>query len=151
MLNETVVTLQGWVGGDVQVRHAGEALVAHFRVACTPRRFRRSSQEWVDGDTQWYSVNAWRGLGDNCARSLRQGDPVVVHGKLSARTYVNNAGVEVTAFEVEASLVGHDLSRGTSHFSRTPKAAPAPATPDRESPDPESSEEQGSQEVATAA
>lgn len=149
MLNETVVTLQGWVGGDVQVRHAGEALVAHFRVACTPRRFRRSSQEWVDGDTQWYSVNAWRGLGDNCARSLRQGDPVVVHGKLSARTYVNNAGVEVTAFEVEASLVGHDLSRGTSHFSRTPKAAPA--TPDPDSPDTESSREQGSQEVATAA
>lgn len=129
MLNETVVTLQGWVGGDVQVRQAGDALVAHFRVACTPRRFRRSTQEWVDGETQWYSVNAWRGLGDSCARSLRQGDPVLVHGRLSARTYVNGAGVEVTSFDVEALLVGHDLTRGTSQFTRTPKAAPAAEAP----------------------
>jgi single-strand DNA-binding protein len=121
MINETVVTLQGWVGADPQLRQAGDSAVASIRVACTPRRFRRSTQEWVDGSTQWYTVNAWRTLGEHCARSLRRGDPVVVHGRLNAHTYVNKAGQQVTAFEVEADVVGHDLSKGVSEFARVPK------------------------------
>jgi len=128
MLNDTMVTLQGYVGGDVVLRQAGDVPVAVLRVACTPRRFRRSTQEWVDGTTQWYTVNAWRQLGEHCARSVRRGDPVVVHGRLEARSYVNKAGVEVTAFEVEALVVGHDLSWGTSEFSKATRqpAAPTP-------------------------
>lgn len=125
MINETVVTLQGWLGADPQLRQAGDSHVASFRVACTPRRFRRSTQEWVDGNTQWYTVNAWRALGEHCQRSLRRGDPVVVHGRLNAHTYLSKAGHEVTTFEVEADVVGHDLSKGVSQFARTSKAAPA--------------------------
>lgn len=125
-MNETQVTLQGWLGGDVTLRRAGEVPVAHFRVACTPRRFNRKTSQWFDAETQWYSVNAWRGLADNCAGSLRRGDPVVVHGRLSVRHYVNANGVEVTSFEVEATMVGHDLSRGTSVFTRSQRQAGTP-------------------------
>ncbi len=128
MLNDTMVTLQGYVGADVVLRQAGDVPVAALRVACTPRRFRRSTQEWVDGTTQWYTVNAWRQLGEHCARSVRRGDPVVVHGRLEARTYVNKAGIEVTTFEVEALVVGHDLSWGTSTFTKAPRSEAAPAT-----------------------
>jgi len=120
-MHDTVITLRGRLGGDVTVRAAGEAQVATFRVACTPRRYHRRSDSWVDGDTQWYSVNAWRALGDNCARSLRRGDPVVVHGRLEIRTWTNQAGEEVTSLEVEATSVGHDLGRGTTRFARTPR------------------------------
>ncbi|WP_193613738.1 single-stranded DNA-binding protein [Nocardioides lijunqiniae] len=122
MINETVVTLQGWLGADPQLRQAGDAVVASFRVASTPRRFRRSTQEWVDGSTQWYTVNAWRALGEHCGTSLHRGDPVIVHGRLNARTYVNKSGQEVTSFEVEADAVGHDLTRGVSRFARAPRA-----------------------------
>lgn len=118
-MNETVVTLQGWLGADVTLREAGEVPVASFRVACTPRRYQRRSDSWVDGDTQWYTVTAWRALADNCARSLRRGDPVVVHGRLSAQTWTNSAGIEVTSFEVDAVFVGHDLNRGVGQFTRT--------------------------------
>ena len=124
MTNETMVTLQGYVGGPVKLRQAGESLVASIRVACTPRRFSRRTQEWFDADTQWYTVNAWRALGEHCARSLNSGDPVVVHGKLSARTFVNASQVEITTFEVDAMFVGHDLNRGTSSFTK-------PARPDQ--------------------
>lgn len=127
MLNDTVITVQGHVGGDVALRTAGDTVVAHFRLACTPRKFRRSSQEWVDGTTQWFTVNAWRALGENCATSLRRGDAVVVHGRLQAHSYVNKAGVEVTGFEIDALAVGHDLNRGVSRFAK-PVAAPAPTT-----------------------
>jgi single-strand DNA-binding protein len=115
---ETFVTLCGWLGGDVTLREAGGVPVASFRVASTPRRYQRKTDSWEDGDTQWYSVNAWRALAANCEQSLRRDDPVVVHGKLSAHVWTNKAGLEVTTFEVEAAFVGHDLNRGTTAFQR---------------------------------
>lgn len=117
MFNETTVTLQGRVGGDVVLRQAGGSAVANFRVACTPRR-RTKEGGWADGPTQWYSVTAWRWLAEHCAASLHRGDAVVVHGRVDMRTYVNKAGVETLDVQVEAATVGHDLSRGTSSFTR---------------------------------
>jgi single-strand DNA-binding protein len=115
---ETFVTLSGWLGSNVTLRQAAGVPVASFRVASTPRRYQRRTETWEDGATQWYSVNAWRALGENCEQSLRRGDPVVVHGRLRAHDWINKAGREVTTFEVEASFVGHDLSLGTSTFAR---------------------------------
>ena len=122
---ETTVTLQGYVGTDVTSRAAGDSVLATFRVACTPRRYQRRTETWVDGATQWYSVTAWRALADNCAQSLHTGDPVIVHGRLTVGSYVNRDGVEVHTLEVEATHVGHDLTRGTAVFTKTQKAAPA--------------------------
>lgn len=135
-MNETLVTLQGWLGADVKVRHAGDAKVVSFRVGCTPRHYSKKTDAWADGVTQWYTVNAWRGLADNCERSLRRGDPVVVHGRLNARSWVSTAGVEVVSFEVDAVLVGHDLTRGTSSFTRSARLAVTVADPVGE-PEPE--------------
>lgn len=126
-MNETQISFQGNVGGNVQVRQAGESRVATFRVAATPRRYQRSTDAWVDGDTQWYTVNAWRALGEHCEQSLRRGDPVFVQGRLRATTWTNSAGIEVTGYEVDAAVVGHDLSRGTAVFTRTPRPEGAPA------------------------
>ena len=120
-MNETLVTLQGWLGTDVTLRQAGETPVASFRVACTPRRYQKKTDEWVDGATQWFSVNAWRALAEHCEQSLRRGDPVVVHGRLNAQVWSNSAGLEVTSYDVEAVVVGHDLNRGTSTFLRPPR------------------------------
>ena len=146
-MNETYVTLCGWLGGDVTVRDAGGVPVAHFRVASTPRRYQRRTETWEDGDTQWYSVNAWRALARNCDESLRRGDPVVVHGKLSARSWTNKSGVEVTTFEVEAAFVGHDLNRGTSAFQRR-KLSAAPEPSATTEPDQESAPEQVAETAA---
>lgn len=126
-MNESMVTFQGWLGGDPSTRQAGGASVTTFRVASTPRRFSRTTQEWSDGPTQWFGVNAWRTLGDHCAASLRRGDPVVVHGRLTQSTWVNSQGVEVSSFEVDAIFVGHDLNRGRSVFTRERKAESPPA------------------------
>jgi single-strand DNA-binding protein len=103
----------------VSRREVGDVPVASFRLACTPRKYNRRTDTWSDGLTQWYTVTAWRGLADNCASSLRRGDPVVVHGRLETRTFVNANNVEVLSFEIDAVHVGHDLHRGTSVFTRT--------------------------------
>lgn len=121
-MNQSMITLQGYLGADPMLRRAGGHAVANFRVAVTPRRLDRATGKWVDLPTQWYTVNAWRQLGENVARSLRKGDPVVVHGRLMARSYVNRDQIEVNTFEIEAAVVGHDLNRGVSTIAKTPPA-----------------------------
>jgi single-strand DNA-binding protein len=125
-MSDCTITVRGWLGADVVLREAGGVPVASFRLACTPRKFNRRTESWSDGETQWYSVSCWRGLAENCAKSLRRGDPVVVHGRLELRPYVNSNDVEVVSFEIDAVHVGHDLSRGTSVFTRAPKAEQPP-------------------------
>lgn len=138
-MNDTIVTLQGWVGGGVTLRKAGESLVASFRMGCTPSYYRRDTQTWVDEPTQWFTVSAWRRLGENCEVSLRRGDAVVVHGRLKLSTWLDGNGVEQQTWEVVATAVGHDLNRGTSRFvrpERPEQVAPAdqvePAPPGEE-------------------
>ena len=64
----------------------------------------------------------WRRLAEHGGQSLRQGDAVVVHGRLSHRTYVNKNNVEVLALEIDAFTIGHDLSRGTATFTKAAAA-----------------------------
>ena len=66
-MNETYVTLQGWVGTDVVARETPYGTVTSFRIGCTPR-FMRNGQ-WTDDTTSWYTVNACRTVGDNDASS----------------------------------------------------------------------------------
>jgi single-stranded DNA-binding protein len=47
---------------------------------------------------------------------------VLVRGRLRVREYEGKEGASRIAVEVEASSVGHDLSRGVAHFSRTGRA-----------------------------
>lgn len=120
MSNDTTITLQGWIGSEPTLREVGGASVSSFRIGMTPRRYHRQRDEWVDGETQWYTVNAWRSLADHCHRSLHKGDPVVVHGRLNHRTYLNKSEVEVISLEIDASTIGHDLTRGCSQFLKAP-------------------------------
>jgi len=129
MSNQTMITVQGWIGTAPTLREVGGVPVLNFRLGCTPRHFQRASGTWVDGQTQWYGVSAWRRLASHGQSSLHQGDPVIVHGRLEQRTYVNKNGVEVVALEIEAVAIGHDLNRGVASFV---KAAPADRAGDPE-------------------
>ena len=53
---------------------------------------------------------------------LRKGEPVLVRGRLRVREYEGKDGSRGTETEIDASSVGHDLSRGVAHFSRTRRA-----------------------------
>jgi single-strand DNA-binding protein len=143
-MNDTFVTFHGWAGGDVRHRVHRDVSVATLRVGVTPRLKRDG--EWVDGETTWYSVTAWRQLADNLAHSIRKGDPVIVHGRLRTETWIPEEGVPSTTLHVEALLVGHDLTRGITHFAKPRRDAvaaqspeesgrqPSPGAPDVEEP-----------------
>lgn len=126
-MNETLITLQGRLGSNVTTRLVGDTVVASFRMASNPRRFHRRTGEWSDGETQWFTVTAWRALAENCERSLRRGDPVVVHGRFTVSPWTNADGHQMTSLEIEATFVGHDLTKGATMFTRTPRPKDDPA------------------------
>lgn len=137
---ETIVTVVGNVVDTPRLRRTASGVdVANFRVASTARRYDRATGSWADHGTLFLGVSCWRRLGVNVTESLRRGDPVVVTGRLFARSYEVN-GQTRTGFEIEAHAVGPDLSRGTAVFQRTgrdavPHPAVAPEEPARPSDD----------------
>ena len=122
-MNDTIITVQGYVGGDVRFRQAGPTDVATFRLGCTPRYFSRRTGEWLDAPTQWYTVSAWRGMARNVAESLIKGDAVAVHGRLNVTSWTDQHGQTHTNNEIEALFVGHDLNRGVTRLRRNERPA----------------------------
>lgn len=118
MANDSMITFEGWVGTKPTERLVGETTVATFRVGSTTRRWNKELNNFVDTETNWFTVNAWRALGRNCLASLKKGDPVTVHGKLRAQVYEQGERT-VHSVVVEAVAVGHDLTWGSSRFRRT--------------------------------
>jgi single-strand DNA-binding protein len=122
MSNEALVSMTGYVATQPRYRMIGNgASVVSMRVAWTPRYIDRGTGEWVDGNTSYLTVSCWRKLAENVAMCLRKGDPVVVKGRLSVRSFEKD-GMPRTEVDVDASSVGHDLSRGVAHFQRTKRA-----------------------------
>lgn len=127
-MNESYVTLTGWVGTEVDLRDVGDTQCASFRVGSTPRRQRNGS--WVNGETSWFTVNCWRSLARNVSDSLRSGDPVVVHGRVKVDIWEREGQPPSVAWVVDATFVGHDLGKGTSAFLRTQRPAEQETTGD---------------------
>ncbi len=117
-MNETTMTICGNLVETPKLRRTKNGhFVANFRVASTPRRYDREQAMWVDGDTLFVTVSAWRALGENVAQSLHKGQPVIVTGRYYQREYTSNETLR-TAYELDALAVGHDLTRGVATFER---------------------------------
>ncbi|WP_354568397.1 single-stranded DNA-binding protein [Glaciihabitans sp. UYNi722] len=117
------ITLTGLVATPPRHLVTGEGLpITSFRLASTQRRFDRSQNRWVDGETNWYTITGFRQLAINITGSLQKGERVVVTGRLRIRDWA--AGEKAgTTIEVDADAIGHDLSWGTSTFVRSISAA----------------------------
>ncbi len=125
-MSDTVLHMIGHVGTDVDHRKVGSGTdLATFRLATTPRRWDRTSRQYVDGTTSWISVQCWRSLAVHVRDSVRRGDPVIVIGKLKTEEWVKD-GVRNSRFILEATAAGHDLSRGTSSFQKSARPPESP-------------------------
>jgi single-strand DNA-binding protein len=92
--------------------------ITSFRLASSKRRFDRAKKIWVDGETNWFTINSFRQLAINSASSISKGDRIVVSGRLKVRDW-DNGERSGTSVEIEADCLGHDLVWGTTQFSRT--------------------------------
>ncbi len=119
-----IITVLGVIGTDpeAKVTPTGVPLIK-FRMASTQRKFDKSTNTWVDGNTNWYTVSAFRALAKNAIATLHRGDPVVVTGRLYLRAW-NTGERQGTSADLEADVIGLDLQWGTANFQRTTRAVP---------------------------
>jgi single-strand DNA-binding protein len=126
------VTLTGIVATTPRRITTSDGLdIASFRLASTQRRYDQTMRQWVDAETNWYTVTAFRQLAINIYTSINKGDRVIVTGALRIRDW-DNAGKTGTTIEVDADAIGHDLSWGSSNWSRTTSTAPAAEMPEQD-------------------
>jgi single-strand DNA-binding protein len=119
MMHDAPVYLSGYLATEPRFKKvAGDVSSAKLRLAYSARWRNRETGEWSDGPTTFVNVQCWRNLADNVTTCLRKGEPILVFGRLRIRRYNDAEGNPRAVTEIEAISVGHDLTRGTAHFSR---------------------------------
>lgn len=114
-----IITVSGLVATTPRHLVTQDGLpITSFRMAASHRRFDRTANKWVDGETNWFTVTAFRQLAINAAGSISKGERVLVTGKLRVRDWDNGERAG-TSVEIEAEALGHDLTWGTAVFTRT--------------------------------
>lgn len=128
-MSETI-TVRGFLGGEVEEFTTPQGLpISNFRLGCTPRRYDRKTERWVNGDTNWYTVSAFRQLAQNVKSSLSKGDPVLVTGRLRVRQWESEKGQRGTSVEIDAEAIGYDLTFGSGSFTRLGSSGTAEENP----------------------
>ncbi|MEU3096878.1 single-stranded DNA-binding protein [Streptomyces sp. NPDC006967] len=120
MSGETQITMIGNVVNDVELRFTpGGAAVANFRVASTPRKFNRQTNEWEDGDPLFLGVAVWRDQAQNVADTIRKGMRVIIVGNLTQRQFEDKDGNRRSSYDIQADEVAPSLLRATASVQKT--------------------------------
>ena len=123
------ITLTGLVATTPRHLTTSEGLaITSFRLASTQRRYDTATEKWIDTDTNWYTITAFRDLAVNVVGSMIKGHRVVVTGTLRVRDWASGERTG-TNVEVDAETIGHDLRFGTSTFIRSVKNAAEEVVP----------------------
>ncbi|TBN57136.1 single-stranded DNA-binding protein [Glaciihabitans arcticus] len=113
------ITLTGLVATEPRHLTTSEGLpIASFRLASTQRRYDRAKQTWLDGETNWYTITAFRQLASNATLSIKKGERVIVTGRLRIKEWTNGERTGTTV-DIEAEAIGHDLTWGTAAYVRS--------------------------------
>lgn len=96
------ITLIGNLTANPELRSTPSGVsVCTFTIAVN-RRFANADGE---KQTDFFRINAWRGLAGTCARYLEKGKKVAVIGELQARTYIAKDGTTRMSLDVSADEV----------------------------------------------
>lgn len=122
MQNQPPITIVGNVVADPELRYTPSGVaVTNFRVAQTPRQFNKQTNQYEEGEALFLSCNVWRQAAENVANSIAKGDRVIVHGRLSQRSYDDREGNKRTVYEVEVDEVGPSLRYATATATKNPR------------------------------
>lgn len=99
-------SLAGNLTKDPELRYTPNGKPAcSLRVATAERVRDDNTGKWVDGPTEYFNVDCWGRLAENCAEHLERGARVVVEGKWQSTTWTDNDG----QVQERISLVARDL------------------------------------------
>ena len=121
------ITVRGFVATEPKSSTTpGGVATASFRLGSTDRRYDRATGAWIDGNTNWFTVQGYRQLAGNIGCSIKKGQRVIVMGRLKMRSWENDGRIYHVA-EIAAESVGHDLMWGSANFIRTATNGPQDA------------------------
>ncbi len=96
------VQLIGHMGIDPEVKTLDNGTkVARLRVATT-ERYKNKNGEWQD-ETTWHNIVAWEALADRAEKYLNKGSHLLIEGKLTSRSYMDNKGEKKYVYEVRCT------------------------------------------------
>lgn len=128
------ITVRGFVATEIKSSTTpGGVATASFRLGSTDRRYDRATGAWIDGNTNWFTVQGYRQLAGNIGCSIKKGQRVIVMGRLKMRSWENDGRIYHVA-EIAAESVGHDLMWGSANFIRTATNGPQDAAGQSGSP-----------------
>lgn len=120
------LTIRGFACTTIELRNTqGGIVVGNFRMGSTHRKQASGSNEWVDGETNWFRVNVFRSLASNAAPSIHKGDRIIVVGKLNIVSFARKDGSFGTSVEIDAESIGPDLQFGTALYTRAGSQRPS--------------------------
>jgi single-strand DNA-binding protein len=102
MASYNKITLVGNAGNDPQLRIVGD----NRKVTEISLAINEKGRNGQPDKTEWYRVSLWDAKAEIAANYVRKGNPVMVEGRLSVRTYVDpntqrdRYSLEVTATEI---------------------------------------------------
>ncbi len=111
------ITITGNLVNTPSLRTISTQAFAKFRLAHNHRYRDQQSGEWTDGGTTFIDVTCWRSLAENVGLSLGKGSAVIVTGRLRSKERtldVAGSSEKRTFYEIEATAIGPDLSRGAT-------------------------------------
>lgn len=122
MASVNKVILIGNLGADPEMRSTANGVaVCNLRLATTDTWRDKASGEKREA-TEWHRVVLFNRLAEIAGQYLRKGSPLYVEGRLRTRKWTDNAGVERTTTEIEAS----DMTLLGNRPAEKPVPAPAP-------------------------
>jgi single-strand DNA-binding protein len=105
------ITLVGRLGKDPEaVGQSG----AKFTVATKDRVKNDKTGAWEDRDTSWWTVKAWKTLGQQAMTTLKKGQEVVIVGTIYQENWTDSNGNNRSSYEVSAESIAvttHTLAK----------------------------------------
>ncbi len=123
---DSTVTLVGNLTRDPVMRLTGGGYAVAELTIAVNRRWRATEGDAKE-HTSFFTVVAWRALGEHCAASLHKGDLVMVVGRPEQRSWQTDAGDRRTTVEIVADDIGPSLRWATAAIERTARSPEAAA------------------------
>lgn len=111
------ITLVGRLGKDPEaIGQSG----AKFTVATKDRVKNDKTGAWEDRDTSWWTVKAWKTLGQQAITTLKKGQEVVIVGTIYQENWTDSNGNNRSSYEVSAESIAvttHTLAKNLTSAS----------------------------------
>lgn len=127
-MQDTQVTVVGNAVEDASLRFTpAGAAVANFRIASTPRRYNKQTNQWEDQDALFLGVTVWRQAAENVAETVKRGMRLVVTGNLVQRQFERSDGTKGSSYEIAEAEVAVSLRSATAVVTKTSGTGGQPA------------------------